>query len=109
MAKIPCFPCITGVFPILFALINQYFYIWFNIIGDDDYNSGPFSATFRAGTTESSFDVLIRDDKILEDNEVFLLKIESSFPPVGTIDEAKVTIVDDDGKFVIFIGINVNI
>ena len=75
------------------------------MIGIDDYNPGPFSVTFPAGTTEISFNISIKDDKILEDNEDFLLKIKPSVPPVGTIGEATVTIVDDDGKFEIFIGI----
>ena len=54
---------------------------------------------FPAGSTEVSFDIIIDDDNLLEDNEEFILSINSTSPPVGTIiDEATVTIVDDDGK-----------
>ena len=53
--------------------------------------------TFAAGTTEISFDIKIINDKILENKETFMLTIHSSLS-TGTIDQATVTIVDDDGK-----------
>ena len=54
--------------------------------------------TFPAGSKEASFDIMINNDNLLEDNEEFILSIDSTSPPVGTIDKATVTIVDDDGK-----------
>ena len=54
--------------------------------------------TFPAESTEVSFNITIKNDNLLEDNEEFILSIDSTSPPVGTIDEATVTIVDDDGK-----------
>ena len=53
--------------------------------------------TFVPGTTEISFDIKIIDDKILENKETFMLTIDSSLSD-DAIDQATVTIVDDDGK-----------
>ena len=54
--------------------------------------------TFPAGTTEISFDITIYDDRILEDKEEFILSIDSTPLSVGAINQATVTIVDNDGK-----------
>ena len=54
--------------------------------------------TFPAGITESSFDVSINDDNILEDKEDFMLIIDSSSISVGAVGQTIATIVDDDGK-----------
>ena len=54
--------------------------------------------TIPAGMTEASFTVPIINDIILEGNENFSLVILSASLPVVTINEAVVTIVDDESK-----------
>ena len=68
-----------------------------------DYGSGPYTVTFPAGMTSASFDIPINDDMISEGDEAFMLIIDpSSLPPtcvsVGSPNQTKVTIRDDDGK-----------
>ena len=71
-----------------------------NIIGGDDYSSGPYNVTFTAGTTNSSFAISIRNDNTFEDNESFALTIASlpNIITVGNPHQATVTIVDDEGN-----------
>ena len=73
------------------------------LLGNADYNSGPYNVTFPAGVTSVSFDVTIIDDNILELNEQFDLTIISSSLPNGfTVDnpsQATVTIIDDDSEY----------
>ena len=69
-----------------------------------DYDSGPYTVTFLAGSTTATFNVPINDDDILEGNETFMLTIDPSLPDGvtrGTPSEATVTIVDDDRKFLL--------
>ena len=70
-----------------------------------DYDSGPYSITFPAGTTSVPFNISIIDDNILEDDENFILTVDlSSLPSNITANDpyqATVTIVDKDGKFTI--------
>ena len=58
--------------------------------------------TFSAGMIFATFDVTIINDSIPEDNENFGLKIISSplltGVALGTINQATVIIVDDDGE-----------
>jgi len=79
-------------------LYNNYF-----LIGSKDYVIGPYVVIFPAGMTTILFDAHIKDDEILERNEIFQLIIKSNSLPNGvTIDnptEATVTIVDNDCKF----------
>ena len=49
--------------------------------GNNDYTSGPYNVTFPAGITNVSFDVVIKDNKILEGNEYFTLSINASNLP----------------------------
>ena len=67
-----------------------------------DYTSGPYTVTFPAGQTTATFDVPINDDNILEGSENFMLTISPSSllsnVTASDPDEAKVTILDDDGK-----------
>ena len=62
----------------------------------------PYIVTFAAGETSVVFDIAISDDSIFEDNENFILVINSSSLPsgvnVGNPGQAIVTIVDDDCK-----------
>ena len=70
-----------------------------------DYTSGPYTVTFPAGQTTATFDVPINDDDILEGNENFILTINPSSLPsdvsVGDPDQATVTIVDNDRKYLV--------
>ena len=70
-----------------------------------DYTSGPYTITFPAGQTTATFDVPINDDNLLEDNEHFILTINSSSLPsdvtVGNPGQATVNIVDDDRKYLV--------
>ena len=72
--------------------------------GGEDYHSGPYSVKFIAGMTEIPLNVSIVDDVISERNESFNLLINASSLPnkvsVGDHDQATVTIVDNDGKYV---------
>ena len=71
---------------------------------DVDYNSGPYMVTFAAGTTDTSFSILITDDSILEGNETFYLTIDPSSlrddtnVDVGNLFQITVIIVEDDCK-----------
>ena len=78
-----------------------------------DYTSGPYTVTFPAGSTTATFDVPINDDNILDGDEDFILTIDQTSLPTGvtrgSLGEATVTIVDDDGKKIIinyFLSIN---
>ena len=70
-----------------------------------DYNSGPYTITFVAGTIATSFRILITDDSILEGNETFYLTIDPSSlrddtnVDVGSLFQVTVIIVEDDCKW----------
>ena len=72
-----------------------------------DYTSGPYTVTFPAGTTLVTFDIRVNDDNILENNESFILTINSSSLPDGVThgnpDKATVTIVNDDCKIFLIV------
>ena len=67
-----------------------------------DYTSGPYAVTFAAGVTMVAFDVPITDDTILEGDRNFMLTIDETSLPTGitrgTPGQAKVIIMDEDGK-----------
>ena len=73
------------------------------ITGGDDYEPGPFSVTIPAGEISVPFNISIIDDNIFEQNEVFILTINSSSLPSRVSVQpdcmAMITIVDDDGKY----------
>ena len=74
-----------------------------NFIGEDeDYTSGPYSVTFKAGKTTTLLSVPINNDNVFEGNENFMLAIDSSSLPsdvtVSNPSQVVVTIVEDDGK-----------
>ena len=75
--------------------------VWPLVTGGD-YTPGPYSVTFFSGMTYTAFDVPITNDAMFENNEHFMLTINSSSLPngfrVGDSGQATVTIVDDDGK-----------
>ena len=75
----------------------------------EDYSSGPYYITVVAGMTHLSFNVSILDDKILEEDENFVLTIDPSSLPcrvtTGNHNQATVTIPEDECKGLIFITI----
>ena len=72
--------------------------------GGVDYHSGPYSATFFAGMTTTTFNVIISNDDIYRGVRSFQLSIDPSSLPsnvaIGNIGQATVTIADDDCKFI---------
>ena len=80
--------------------VNSYLVI---CTGGEDYDSGPYTVTFPAGTQRASFDVPITDDDVFEGDETFDVTIISNTLPdgvsAGTPGSATVTIVDDDRKW----------
>lgn len=75
------------------------------LTGNVDYASGPYSVTFPAGTSNTSFSVFITDDNVTENAEAFLLNLNpislSNTLVFGDRGGAVVTIKDDDCKFII--------
>ena len=73
-----------------------------NPIGGGDYTPGPYSLMFAAGATAVQFDIAINDDRVFELNERFNLIISPTLLPrdvtLGNIDQATVTIIDNDGE-----------
>ena len=64
-------------------------------------NSGRYNVTFSVGVANISFGILITDDHIFEQDELFILGL-CSLPNdviVGNYSQATVTIVNDDGKY----------
>ena len=71
-----------------------------------DYDPGPYNVTFLANHTSAPLNVTIINDKILENNEMFDLIINSSSlrtpcsrVNIGVPFLATVTIVNDDGNY----------
>ena len=68
-----------------------------------DYTSGQYNVTIPTGQTTAAFNVPIKDDDIYEENETFMLTIDSSLPTgvtLGTPSEATVTIMNDDRELI---------
>ena len=76
--------------------------IFIIVIGNKDYDVGPYTVMFPATVTENSFDVNILGDKILEHNETIQLNIMISSLPkrviVGNPNQSTITIIDNDCK-----------
>ena len=70
--------------------------------GGIDYDSGPYTVTFTAGMTMTSFHVPINDDDIMEKDEDFTLTIRRGTLPkrVTRVGPSKstITIMDDDSE-----------
>ena len=71
-------------------------------MGIEDYNPGEYFAMFHARSTSAAISIVINDDIIFENNEFFIVNINSSLLPsyvaVRNPSEATVTILDDDRK-----------
>ena len=78
--------------------------MYVHILGDVDYNSGPYNVTFPIGSTNASFDITIINDGVFEFDEIFNISITSitndrivgSTPAVATV-----TIIDTTSKYII--------
>lgn len=68
--------------------------------GSIDYNSGPYTVNFPIGSTNSSFDIMVYNDNVFEDNETFNVSINSitNGHVVGTPGVVAVTIIDTTSK-----------
>ena len=77
------------------------------LIGDVDYESGPYKIIFPAGVTTISFNISIHDDDLLEANENFSLAINAESLPDGTTTDSPSTAImiirNDDSKCVVCI------
>ena len=78
-------------------------YIFTFVLGGGiDYSSGPYTATFVSGTTNTLFDVTISDNNVYRGNVYFNITINPSSLPnnviVGDTGQVRVIIVDDDSK-----------
>ena len=73
----------------------------YDLTGGSDYASGPYSVVIPAGQTHAHFDVSIMDDVTVENNENFLLIINSNSLPdkisAKSPDRPIITILDNDG------------
>ena len=64
-----------------------------------DYTPTPISVTFTAGQTDTTVEVPIIDNSVVEDTEIFTAQLSTTNPNVmfGE-DSASVTILDNDGN-----------
>ena len=73
--------------------------------GGTDFASGPYNVLFPSGKTRIPFDIMIIDDKMLEYNEDFMLKLELPAVPdiisPGNLIQTTITITNDDSKYLI--------
>lgn len=71
--------------------------------GSVDYKSGPYTVIFSTGMTIALLNITIVNDNILERNESFDLFIATDSLPSKiadvTIAQARVTIIDNDSKY----------
>ena len=78
--------------------------IWPHVTGDDDYAPGPYYITIPVNTRMAPFNISIFDDTEDENNENFMLTVNSTALPAGFFAgnpyEATVTITDNDGKLI---------
>ena len=60
-----------------------------------------FNVTISAGQISSSFSIDIINDMKMEDNETFHIMIRSLYLHHHSVSSSTVTIIDDDGMYVI--------
>ena len=74
-----------------------------NITDDEDYDSAVQNVTFTAGQTSAIANIIIIDDADIEGDEFFVILLGASGLPAGvsagSVFQASVTIVDNDGEF----------
>jgi hypothetical protein len=66
--------------------------------GNTDYMPVSGTFVFKAGVTSHTFDVQIRDDSQLEDNETIVLRLSGIQGAVAGRTTATITIVDDESQ-----------
>ena len=70
--------------------------------GGVDYNSGPYTVSFNAGAKIVLFDIVIINDNIQENDEIFNLSINALSLPnnvtIGDPGQTTITILANDGK-----------
>ena len=70
--------------------------------GNEDYDSGPYTAMFPAGMTRATINISVADDNIFEGNRNFTASIDllslPSYVTTSNHSEVTVTILEDDGK-----------
>ena len=86
-----------------FSLLICYVFnaLWF-YTGGDDYDSGPYSVTIKAGDTSAQYCIDIYNDTVLEMDETFNIRINETALHSDIVlmepNTAKVTIIDDECK-----------
>jgi len=73
-------------------------------VGNKDYEIQNYISTFRAGQTQYKLRIDVIDDDIVEEDEYYFLNISSSLPSgvsIARYEATKITIKDDDGKYII--------
>ena len=69
---------------------------------ENDYTTGPYSVIISAGMTNISYNIIVTNDNLLENSETFYIFLNPALLPsgviVGDINQAAVTIINDDGK-----------
>lgn len=77
-----------------------------DFVGGIDYNSGPYTAIFPAGSTNATFNVTIIDDDLLEANENIFFEVISITNNhfIAGVGLGTVTIIDTSSKlFIVFL------
>ena len=81
----------------------QLLHVHVHCVGDFDYISGSYSIIIPPEVVNVTFNISIITDNILEGDELFYLKIDSSSLPdnvtAGSLNTTSVMIVDDDRKY----------
>ena len=69
---------------------------------ENDYTTGPYSVTISTGMTTTPYNIVVTDDNLLENSETFAILLNPISLPsgviVGDINQATVTIINDDGE-----------
>ena len=83
------------------------FYGNYHLTGGEDYKFVSNSVRITAGSTRVVIPNPVIDDSIVEDDEYFTVTLDSSSLPngvtVGDIDQATMTILNDDSKLIIML------
>ena len=89
--------------PPLSSYVYNKLHKYYFTVDDNDYRPGPYNVTFATGQTTASFDVVVNDDNVLENNESFSLmfNVPSMFnvEVLGMDNQLTVSILNDDSKF----------
>lgn len=85
---------------------DHFVYVYVRILGNSDYNPGPYSIAFPAGNTNVTFNVTVTDDNVLEHDESFYLSISlpttASKIRLGETTQTRITIENDDSELSLY-------